>query len=194
VKPTFFSSRESFRAWLEKNHATAQELWVGFYRKDSGKGGITYPEALDEALCLGWIDGLRKRADADSYMIRFTPRKPDSIWSAVNSKRVGELIKLDRMHPAGLTVFESRDRAKARQYSYEREHSKLGPGQEKRFRANRKAWEFFQAQASWYRRTALHWAMSAKREETREQRLATLIEDSEHGRRIKPLRRTPQPK
>jgi uncharacterized protein YdeI (YjbR/CyaY-like superfamily) len=187
MKPRFFIAQSAFRAWLELQHDTTHELWVGFYNKQSGKGGITYPEALDEALCFGWIDGLRKRVDDASYTIRFTPRKPGSIWSAVNIRRVGELIKLGRMHFSGLKVFQERDQEKSDQYSYERENSKLEAAQEKRFKANKKAWDFFQAQAPWYRRTATWWVVGAKREQTRLKRLATLIEDSEKGRRIAPL-------
>jgi uncharacterized protein YdeI (YjbR/CyaY-like superfamily) len=184
MKPTFFVSQSAFRKWLEKHHADARELWVGFFRKESGKGGITYPEALDEALCFGWIDGLRKAVDDSSYTIRFTPRKADSIWSAVNTKRVGELTKLGRMQKSGLAVFDARDLKKPQQYSYERYNCTLEAAHEQKFKANPKAWEFFRAQAPWYRRTTTWWVLSAKREETRLKRLATLIEDSEQGRRI----------
>jgi len=184
VKPTFFKSRAEFRGWLRDNHAKAQQLLVGFYRKDSGKGGITYPEALDEALCFGWIDGLRQRFDEASYTIRFTPRKPDSIWSAVNIKRAKELLELGRMHSFGRKVFENRDQEKANLYSYERATCKLEGDHEKQFRANKKAWEFYQAQAPWYRRTSCWWLVSAKREETRVRRLKKLIADSAAGRRL----------
>jgi uncharacterized protein YdeI (YjbR/CyaY-like superfamily) len=187
MKPTFFTSQSDFRRWLEKYHAEARELWVGFYRKQSGKGGITYPEALDEALCFGWIDGLRKAVDDSSYTIRFTPRKADSIWSAVNTKRVGELTKLGRMQKPGLAAFEARDLKKSQQYSYERYNCRLEAAHEQKFKANTKAWEFFRAQAPWYRRTTTWWVVSAKTEETRLKRLTTLIEDSEQGRRIKLL-------
>ncbi|MGA2903358.1 MAG: YdeI/OmpD-associated family protein [Candidatus Korobacteraceae bacterium] len=184
MKPTFFPSPAAFRSWLEKNHASAAELLMGFYRKDSGKGGISYPEALDEALCFGWIDGVRKRFDEASYTVRFTPRKPDSIWSAVNTKRVRELIELGRMHAAGQQVFDRRDPKKSELYSYERATCKLDSAYEKKFRANKKAWEFYQAQAPWYRRTSAWWVISAKREETRQRRLAQLIADSANARRI----------
>jgi len=184
MKPTFFTSQSAFRKWLKTHHAEARELWVGFFRKQSGKGGITYPDALDEALCFGWIDGLRKAVDDSSYTIRFTPRKSDSIWSAVNTKRVGELTKLGRMHKPGLAVFESRDTKKSQQYSYERYNCRLEAAHQKKFKANTRAWEFFRAQAPWYRRTTTWWVVSAKREETRLKRLTTLIEDSEQGRRI----------
>ncbi len=184
MKPRFFESPAEFRCWLEKNHDHAQELLLGFYRKQSGQGGISYPEALDEALCFGWIDGIRKRFDEVSYTVRFTPRKPDSIWSAVNSKRVGELMTLGRMHPSGQKVFDTRDRKKADLYSYERATCKFEGAYEKQFRANSKAWEFYQAQAPWYRRTSCWWVISAKREETRLRRLRKLIADSASGRRI----------
>jgi uncharacterized protein YdeI (YjbR/CyaY-like superfamily) len=184
AKATFFESAAEFRTWLEENRDKASELLIGFYRKESGKGGITYREALDEALCFGWIDGMRKRFDASSYTVRFTPRAGDSIWSAVNTKRVGELIKFGRMHPAGKQVFDGRDREKANQYSYERATCQFEGVQDKQFRANKKAWEFYQAQAPWYRRTSCWWVVSAKREETRSRRLAKLIADSAAGRRI----------
>jgi len=187
MKLTFFRSQSAFRRWLEKHHGEARELWVGFFRKESGKGGITYPEALDEALCFGWIDGLRKRVDEASYAIRFTPRKADSIWSAVNIKRVDELTKLGRMKAPGLAAFKSRDVQKAQRYSYERNNCKLDPAHEKLFKANAKAWEFFRAQAPGYQRTATWWVVSAKKEETRLKHLATLIQDSENGRKIGPL-------
>jgi len=184
MTPTFFRSGAEFRRWLEKNHQQAQQLLLGFYRKDSGRGGISYQQALDEALCFGWIDGLRKRFDAASYTIRFTPRKPDSIWSAVNTRRVAELTELGRMHAAGQKVFDNRDQKRARLYSYERANCKLSAACERQFRARKKAWEFYQAQPPWYRRNSCWWVMSAKREETRERRLATLIADSAAGRRI----------
>jgi uncharacterized protein YdeI (YjbR/CyaY-like superfamily) len=192
MKPTFFQSPTEFRSWLEKNHASATVLLIGFYRRDSGKGGITYPEALDEALCFGWIDGIRKRFDEASYTVRFTPRKPGSIWSAVNTKRVADLMKSGRMHVAGQKEFDQRDRKKAGLYSYERATCKLDGTYERKFRANKKAWEFYQAQAPWYRRTSAWWVMSAKREETRLRRLAQLIEDSAKGRRIGLLTASPQ--
>src|SRR5271165_1814551 len=184
MKPRFFASQSAFRSWLAKHHAEARELWVGFYRKESGKGGITYPRALDEALCFGWIDGLRKAVDDSSYTIRFTPRKADSIWSAVNTRRVEELTKLGRMQRPGLAAFQTRDLKKSQQYSYERNNCRLEAAHEKQFKANAEAWEFFRAQTPWYQRTTTWWVVSAKREGTRLKRLATLIADSEKGRRI----------
>jgi uncharacterized protein YdeI (YjbR/CyaY-like superfamily) len=182
MEVTFFESPAQFREWLEEHHDKERELWVGFHKKGSGKPSITWPEAVDQALCYGWIDGIRKSLDATSYTNRFTPRKRDSTWSAVNIKRVGELTELGLMQPPGLKAFEGRDERKAELYSYERANVKLDGIYEEQFRANEAAWRFFQAQAPSYQRTALWWVMSAKKEETRQKRLATLIEDSEHGR------------
>lgn len=190
--PRFFSSSAAFRKWLETNHASARELLVGFYRVESGKGGITYKEALDEALCFGWIDGLRKRYDADSYTVRFAPRTQGSIWSIVNTRRMETLVELGRPHASGLRVFEERDRKKSKLYSYEVGKCKLDDAYERQFRANPSAWDFYQAQAPWYRRVSCYWVMSAKKEETRLRRLATLIEDSAHQRRIKQLTANPR--
>jgi uncharacterized protein YdeI (YjbR/CyaY-like superfamily) len=182
-KLTFFKSQNDFRKWLNKNGSLQKELWVGFYRVSSSKGGITYPQALDEALCFGWIDGMRKGIDAETYTIRFSPRKPKSIWSAVNIKRVGQLSKLGLMQPAGLKEFESRDR-KAAPYSHENRDRKLDAASVRTFKANAKAWRYFQAQAPWYQRVAASYVVSAKKEETRQRRLAILIRDSENERRI----------
>jgi uncharacterized protein YdeI (YjbR/CyaY-like superfamily) len=190
MKPLFFPTPASFRDWLEKHHDKQQELLVGFHKKGSGKPSITWPESVDAALCFGWIDGVRKSLDDESYTIRFTPRKPSSTWSAVNIKRVAELKKMGLMHPAGLKAFEKRADDKSAIYSYEqRKKASLGEEYEKQFRARKKAWEFFQAQPAWYRRTASWWVISAKKEETRLKRLTTLIEDSERGRTIAPLTR-----
>lgn len=184
TQPTFFPTQADFRAWLKRDHQRSTELLVGFYRKDSGKPSITYSEALDEALCFGWIDGIRSKLDEASYTVRFTPRRPGSIWSLVNIKRVGELKQLARMQPAGLAAFEKRDEKKSQMYSYERDKSELDSDFEKRFRADKKAWAFFQQQAPSYRRTSIWWVISAKRQETRERRLATLIEVSAASRRL----------
>ena len=194
MKPAFFTTPSEFRAWLEEHHHKAQELWVGFYKKSSGKPSIAWPEAVDEALCHGWIDGQRKGIDDISYTIRFTPRKPRSTWSAVNVKRVGELVDLGLMRPAGLKAFEERTEEKSGIYAYEQENAaELDDAYEQQFRANKKAWDFFQSQAAWYRRTAIWWVISAKREETRLKRLATLIENSEQARTIPPLTRRTRP-
>jgi uncharacterized protein YdeI (YjbR/CyaY-like superfamily) len=189
-KTRFFATPADFRAWLEKNHALHTELSVGFYKRDSGKPSLTWPESVDVALCYGWIDGVRNSIDAVSYRIRFTPRKPTSTWSAINVRRVAELTKLGLMHPAGVKAFEARSGDKTGIYAYEqRKTAKLPPLYEKRFRANKKAWAFFQKQPPWYRRTAAYRVISAKQEATREKRLAELIRDSEAGLSIKELRR-----
>jgi uncharacterized protein YdeI (YjbR/CyaY-like superfamily) len=182
MEVTFFESPAQFRQWLEEHHDKERELWVGFHKKGSGKPSITWPEAVDQALCFGWIDGIRKSLNTTSYTNRFTPRKRDSTWSAVNIKRVGELTELGLMQPSGLKAFEGRDARKAELYSYERANVKLDETYEQQFRAHELAWHFFQAQAPSYQRTALWWVMSAKKEETRLKRLSTLIEDSENGR------------
>lgn len=183
MKPTFFQSAVDLRAWLDQHHAADRELLVGFYKKESGRG-ITYPEALDEALSFGWIDGVRKRIDAEAYTIRFTPRKPGSIWSAVNIRRVHELTSQGLMKPSGLRVFQERDERKTRQYSYERDHARLAPALDATLRANRKASSFFDAQPPGYRKVVTHWVMSAKKEETRARRFAVLLERSASGARI----------
>ena len=184
MKPTFFATPQDFRRWLERNHDKAGELLVGFWKKDSGKASITWPESVDEALCFGWIDGVRRRIDDESYSIRFTPRRRGSIWSAVNIRRATELRKLGRMAPAGLRAFEARDEKKSAIYSYENRPRALAPEYEKRFRANECAWEYWTAQPPGYRRLTTYWVMEAKKEETRERRLAQLIDDSAHGRRL----------
>ena len=180
--PTYFPTPADFRNWLQKHHASEQELWVGFHKKGSGIPSITWPESVDEALCFGWIDGIRKSIDDERYVIRFTPRKPKSNWSNVNIKRVAELTKLGRMAPAGLKAFEERD-AK-REYAYEETRSRsFTPEQEKTFRANKKAWAFFEAQPPGYRKTHIFWVTSAKKEETRAARLEKLIAASAAGQR-----------
>lgn len=194
MKPRFFATAKDFRTWLEKHHGDTPELWVGFYKKDASRPSITWPESVDEALCAGWIDGLRKSIDAHSYMIRFTPRRRGSIWSAVNTRRAKELIEQGRMLAAGMRAFEARDPRKTNLYSFEqRRAAVLDSALEKRFKANRKAWSFFQAQPDGYRRIAIFFVMSAKQEETRRGRLERLIEDSAAGLRIGLLRRTPAP-
>ncbi|MGA8806301.1 MAG: YdeI/OmpD-associated family protein [Thermoanaerobaculia bacterium] len=184
MPPHFFKTPADFRKWLAKNHSSATELLVGFYKKDSGKPSITWPESVDEALCFGWIDGVRRRIDDVSYSIRFTPRKKTSTWSAINIVRVAELTKLGRMQPAGLRAFEHRREEKSAIYSYENEARTLAAEDEKKLRANKKAWEFFNAQPPGYRRLSIYWITSAKKEETRARRLATLIDDSANGRRL----------
>lgn len=185
--PRFFKGPDEYRQWLEKNHDTAKELWIGFWKKSTGKPTLTWQECVDESLCFGWIDGVRKSIDADSYKQRLTPRRPTSIWSKVNIRRVEELTAAGRMHPAGLAAFEKRDRTKAYSFEQDRDQVGLGPEQEAEFRKNRKAWEFFQAQPPYYRRVAGWWIMSAKKDETRQRRLAVLVSDSAAGRRLGPL-------
>ena len=186
MKATFFAKPADFRKWLEKNHDKVPELLVGFYKKGSGKPSMTWPESVDEALCFGWIDGVRRRIDDERYSIRFTPRRPRSIWSNVNTRRVAELTKQGRMHPAGIEAFKARDAKRSGIYSFEQRerNQKLDAAHEAKLRANRKAWTFFQAQPPGYRRLASLWVMSAKKEETQLRRLAVLIADSAAGRRI----------
>jgi len=190
VKPRYFKSPSDFRAWLERHHATARELLVGFHKRHTGAPSLTWPESVDEALCFGWIDGIRHRVDGERYTIRFTPRKAGSTWSAVNLRRIRALLKEGRMRPGGLKVFQERDRKKAGLYSFEqRRRIKLPPRLERLVRANPKAWSYFRAQAPWYQRTASFWVVSAKKEETRLKRLAYLIATSARGRSIQPLAR-----
>lgn len=166
------------------NHANAKELLVGFHKKSSGKKSITYAEALDEALCFGWIDGVRRGFDETSYTIRFTPRKPRSIWSLVNKRHVERLQKEGRMHAAGLAAFERRDPKRTGIYSFENRPRELSPEYEKEFQKNKTAWEFFQAQPSGYKRLMAFWVMGAKKEETRGARLRRLIETSAKRKRV----------
>lgn len=187
-QPLFFSTPSAFRKWLQKNHEKATELLVGFYKVGSGKQSITWSESVDEALCFGWIDGVRKRIDEESYSIRFTPRKPKSIWSAINIKKVEELSKQGLMHPAGLAAFSKREESKSRIYSYEKEVSTLPDDFLKKFKANQKAWKYFQSLPPSYRNTAIHGVVSARQESTRVKRLEELIRDSEAGQKIKRLR------
>jgi uncharacterized protein YdeI (YjbR/CyaY-like superfamily) len=188
IEATFFATPAAFRRWLEKHHASAGELWVGFHKKATGKPSITWPESVDQALCFGWIDGLRKSIDADRYMIRFTPRRTTSIWSAVNTKRAQELIDLGLMQAAGAQAFAGRDAEKTNRYSFERDHVELDAAMQKEFRAHREAWLFFQSQPPSYRKMMTWWVQSAKRETTRARRLAKLIADSAAGQRIDPMR------
>jgi uncharacterized protein YdeI (YjbR/CyaY-like superfamily) len=184
VKPTFFKTPADFRSWLEKHHARADELLVGFYKRESGKPSITWPESVDEALCFGWIDGIRRRIDDIRYSIRFTPRRRGSIWSSVNTKRVAELTKEKRMRPAGVKAFAARDPKKTGIYSFERETATLPAEFAKVFRANTKAWKFWEAQPPGYRRLAAYFVTSAKQDETRRRRLDLLIRDSARGLRL----------
>lgn len=190
MKPRFFPTPSEFRAWLQQHHTQSNELWVGFHKKDSGRPSITWPEAVDQALCFGWIDGVRKSLDAASYVIRFTPRKSSSTWSAVNIARAKELMAQGLMAPAGVKAFEKRSDEKSAIYSYEqRKSAQFADAQEEKFRANHRAWAFFQDQPPWYRRITTYWVTSAKKEETREKRLQTLIEYSERQKPVPPLAR-----
>ncbi|MBW3571752.1 MAG: YdeI/OmpD-associated family protein [Gemmatimonadetes bacterium] len=188
MEATFFATPEDFRAGLQAHHDRESELLVGFYKKGTGRPSITWPESVDEALCFGWIDGVRRSAGDDAYTIRFTPRKKKSTWSAVNIQRAGELIAAGRMQPAGLKAFEAREESNSRIYAYEnRDRAAFDPAMEERFRSNEKAWNFFQAQPPGYRQTATFWVVSAKQEPTRLHRLDQLITDSADGRRIAQL-------
>jgi uncharacterized protein YdeI (YjbR/CyaY-like superfamily) len=190
MEATTFERPEDFRRWLEQHHDSEPELWVGYFKKGSGRASMTWPESVDEALCFGWIDGIRKRIDAGRYMIRFTPRRPGSVWSAVNMGRVASLTAEGRMRPAGRKAFEARREDRSGIYSYEQREEAVFPAAfEERFRAEDEAWQWFGTQPNGYRQTAIRWVMTAKREETRDRRLAMLIEDSAAGRRIAPLRR-----
>jgi uncharacterized protein YdeI (YjbR/CyaY-like superfamily) len=183
-KIRFFKKQKDFRKWLEKNHKRNNELWVGYYKKSSDKPSIDWPQSVDEALCFGWIDGLRKSIDGESYKIRFTPRKPGSIWSAANVKRAKELIELGLMQPAGMEAFNKKDEKKINRYSFERENVKLDKEYEKKFKLNKNAWEYFQSMTPSYKKTTVWWVMSAKQAETRLKRLKILIECSEVKEKI----------
>ena len=190
MKIRFFRTPSDFRRWLHQHHATARELIVGFYKTGSGKPSITWPESVDEALCYGWIDGIRRRVDDLSYSIRFTPRKASSTWSAINIRRVQALTKEGRMRPAGLTAYQARKENKSGIYSYEQRSATLVEPYATRLRRNKAAWAFFRAQSPSYQKVANWWVVSAKQEATRLRRLERLIEDSAHGRTIPQFTRT----
>jgi uncharacterized protein YdeI (YjbR/CyaY-like superfamily) len=184
VTPKFFKTPSSFRKWLESHHATAKELWVGYYKKHTGKPSITWPESVDQALCFAWIDGVRKRIDDDSYMIRFSPRKQTSIWSSINTARAKELIKQELMQPAGLKAFKVRKEYRSGIYSYEQRSAELVEPYSEKLKRNKAAWDFFQAQPPSYRKMMSWWIVSAKQEETRLKRLHRLVAESAAGRRL----------
>lgn len=186
----YFDSPAAFRQWLSDHHATATEQWVGYHKKGTGRPSLTWEDSVDQALCFGWIDGLRKSIDAERYTIRFTPRKPASIWSAVNLARVVELTEQGQMHPAGLAIHAARRDDKAVLYSYENRHNPvLEPDLDAEFRTHPAAWDWFNTQPPGYRHTALWWVISAKRDDTRRKRLATLIENSANQQRLPQFRR-----
>lgn len=188
MKPTYFKSPSALRRWFEANHGSSRQLLVGFYKKDSGRPSVTYQEALDEALCVGWIDGVRKSVDELSYTIRFTPRTRRSHWSAVNIARVQELTASGLMKAAGLATFESRDTF-APEYSSEARPTALDPPYERTFRSNARAWTFFSAQPPGYRRTAIWYVLSAKQDATRLKRLGILMAHSDRGERLPSITR-----
>jgi uncharacterized protein YdeI (YjbR/CyaY-like superfamily) len=185
-EPRFFKSQKEWRAWLEKNHAKAGDQVVGFHKTKSEIKGITYREALDEALCFGWIDAVRRGGDL-TWAIRFTPRKAKSIWSQVNIKRIEELKAAGLVHASGLAAYEGRDLKLQKKYSFENPDAKLSPADAKKFRADKAAWKNFEAMPKSYRHPAVWWVVSAKQEATRERRLAQLIADSAANRRLKHL-------
>jgi uncharacterized protein YdeI (YjbR/CyaY-like superfamily) len=190
MDPKYFATPAEWRRWLQNHHDKHGELLVGFYKKHSGKPSITWREGVDGALCFGWIDGVRRRIDDVSYSIRFTPRKPLSTWSAINIKRVGELIEQKLVHPAGIKAFEARREERSRIYSFEQESVELESAQERQFKANRTAWRFFQSQTESYRRAATWWVVSAKREDTRAKRLTELIKVSEGKQTLRQFTRS----
>ncbi|HBB93563.1 MAG: bacteriocin-protection protein [Bacteroidetes bacterium GWF2_49_14] len=180
----FFATQHEFRRWLEEHHQTETELLVGYYKLGSGKPSITWSESVDQALCFGWIDGVRRSIDAESYCNRFTPRKSSSNWSTINIKKVEEITRAGLMAPAGLLAFSKRKTANSEIYSYENELAVLSPEFEARFKKNQSAWEFFNTQAPSYRKTRVHWILSAKQEETRLSRIDKLIEVSKNKQRL----------
>jgi len=188
MEPRFFASPSEFREWLEAHHASETEIYVGYHKRHTKAVSITWPESVDQALCFGWIDGMRKSIDDDRYFIRFTPRKPRSIWSKINLKRIEELKALGLVSAAGLKAYQTRDPSKANKYSFENEEKKLSPEFEEEFRKNEKAWAYFQSQPPSFRKTVSFLVMSPKREETRRTRLQGVIESSERGEWPKQLR------
>lgn len=189
IQPLFFKTQVELRKWFQKNYNKLTEAYIGYYKKGTGKASITWPQSVDEALCVGWIDGVRKSLGEESYMIRFTPRKKTSIWSAVNIKRINELMEQGLVNEAGKAIYEYRKDHKSKVYSFEQDNVEFDKKQLATFKKNKKAWAFFNTQPPSYRRPATWLVISAKQEATRERRLAQLIADSEAGLRIKELRR-----
>lgn len=184
MSPTFFPTQQDFRKWLEENHQTKTELLVGFYKVGTKKPTMTWSESVDQALCFGWIDGVRKSIDEESYSIRFTPRKPTSIWSAINIKKIEELTKAGLMQTAGLDAFQLRKENKSRIYSHETETVELSDEYQEQFKTNKKAWAFFEKQAPSYKKVITHWIMSAKQQKTQISRLQKTIAESEKEKRV----------
>lgn len=185
MEPHFFATPSAFREWLDKHSEKETELLVGFYKINSGKPSVTWPESVDQALCYGWIDGVRKSLAEDSYTIRFTPRKPTSIWSAINIDKMESLLKQGLVKPAGIAAYEKRTEDKSRIYSHERKEDAVLPaGMEKEFKANKSAWEFFTKQAPSYQKTMLHLIVSAKQAKTRRSRFEKLLNASAEGKRV----------
>lgn len=184
MEATIFPSAAAFRAWLKEHHATESELWVGYYRKGTGQRSISYQEAVEEALCYGWIDGQGRRIDESSWANRYTPRKPRSIWSNVNVRRVEQLLEQGRMHPAGIAAFEARRPDRTGIYSFEQPAAVLDPAYQARLHQSTGAFDFLAAQAPSYRQAVIHWVMEGKQESTRLRRLEKLVEDSAAGRRV----------
>jgi uncharacterized protein YdeI (YjbR/CyaY-like superfamily) len=184
MEPTFFATQEAFRKWLEENHKEQKELLVGFYKVNSGKPSMSWSESVDQALCFGWIDGVRKSIDKDSYTIRFTPRKPSSIWSTINIKKIEDLTQAGLMKPEGLKAFSLRTESRSNIYSHEKEPVPLDDAYVKQFKNNAVAWEFFEKQAPSYKKVMIHWIMSAKQEKTRQSRLEKTIAESEKLKRV----------
>jgi uncharacterized protein YdeI (YjbR/CyaY-like superfamily) len=190
IEPRFFATPDELRAWFDAHHGSEPELWLGYHKKHTGRPSVTWAQAVEEALCVGWIDGRVHRIDDESHMQRFTPRRPGSVWSKVNIAKVAQLTEAGRMRPAGVAAFAARREDRSGIYSFERdEAAAFDAAAEARFRAHPEAWAFFEAQPPGYRRTATHWVVSAKRPETRDRRLGTLIADSAAGRRLAQLTR-----
>jgi len=184
----FFATQSDLRKWYEKNYKKAKELYLGYYKVGSGKPSVTWSQSVDEALCFGWIDGVRKSIDKESYYIRFTPRKPASIWSAINIDKVAYLTRQGLMKPEGVEAFNKRKEDKSRIYAYENKPVAFDESYQRKLKSNKTAWKFFSTQAPSYQKTAIRWIMSAKQESTKLSRLQSLIDDSEAGLKIKPMR------
>jgi len=189
MKPLFFEKPSYFYNWLEKNHDTETEVFIGFYKVHTKKPSMTWSESVDQALCFGWIDGVRKSGDEESYVLRFTPRRKDSIWSAVNIKKIETLTKAGLIKPSGIAAFERRKESKSRIYSFEQDLMEFSKEFESAFKSNEKAWNFFQSQAPWYKKAAIHIVMSPKNESTRKKWLNQLISDSANEKRLDRLSR-----